>query len=225
MDKRDDRGDEHRFHTKTFDNIDAERREAILGVAIAEFADKGFNGMSINGLARKAGVSIGSLYSYFPSKEDLFLTIVEKGHDLLAEALSDIDPTAGFMATYNTLLYRARDYAKSYPELNLIYLDATTQGLRHLAKRLSGSLESLTVDLYQRLLGAAAATGEITLGGNPGVTAFCLDNIIVLFQFSFASDYHRNRLRLFLGVPDGDEVDEEKLIATILDFVRGALRA
>jgi len=212
------------FHTKTFEKIGEARREAILSVAIKEFADKGFNGTSINGLARKAGVSIGSLYSYFHSKDELFLTVCARGHDLLEHALSDIDPHSGLFPAYRTMLTRARDYAKSNPELNLIYLDATTQGLRHLARRLSGSLESLTASLYQRLLETAARTGEIRRDINPGAAAFCLDNLIVLFQFSFCSDYYRDRLRIFLGLADNEEIDEDGLIQAILDFVHAAMK-
>ncbi|HUI70559.1 MAG TPA: TetR/AcrR family transcriptional regulator [Spirochaetia bacterium] len=213
-----------RFHTKTFEKIDEARRESILSVAIREFADKGFNGTSINGLARKAGVSIGSLYSYFHSKDELFLTVCAKGHDLLEHALSDIDPSRGLFSEYRTMLTRARDYAKSNPELNLIYLDATTQGLRHLAKRLSSSLESVTAKLYERLLEAAARTGEIRRDIEPGAAAFCLDNLIVLFQFSFCSDYYRDRLRIFLGLADDQEIDEDGLIEAILDFVQAAMK-
>ena len=60
------------------------KAEANLSAALRHFAEKGFNGTSINALAREAGISIGSLYSYFPSKEDLFLSLVAQGQDSLA---------------------------------------------------------------------------------------------------------------------------------------------
>ena len=212
-----------RFHTDTFEKMETSRREALLTVAVQEFATNGFNGTSVNDLAKKAKVSIGALYSYFPSKDDLFLTVVEKGHALLEEALGDVDIDAPFIDTFASLVRKARDYARSNPELNLVYLDATTQGLRHLSARLSGSLEALTVDLYRKALGAAIARGEIRSGIDIGATAFCLDNILLLFQFSFASDYFRDRLRIFMDL-DGDEVlDEEALMASIVDFVRRTL--
>ena len=213
------------FHTKTFDKIDEDRRETILGVAIREFADKGFNGTSINGLARKAGISIGSLYSYFHSKDDLFLTVCARGQEVLQNALADIDPEVGLFAAYRTMLDRARQYAKSNPDLNLIYLDSTTQGLRHLARRLSGSLEPVTASLYRKVIAAAIRKGEVRSDINPGATAFCLDNVVVLFQFSFCSEYFRDRLRIFLGIADDQEIDEEGLVEAILDFARAATGA
>jgi AcrR family transcriptional regulator len=212
-----------RFHTVTFDKLGSEKREAILAVALQNFAEKGFNGTSINGLAREAGISIGSLYSYFPSKEDLFLTIVAQGHDLLESAISDIDVDAGFLEIYSTLLHRARDYAISHPELNLVYLDATTQGLRHLSARLSRSLESVSANLYKKILASAQARGEVRADIAPGAVAFCLDNLLLLFQFSFASDYYRDRLRIFLDLEEGQAIDEEALIEAILDFACSAV--
>jgi len=218
-------GKPRRFHTDTFEKVDAPRREALLAVAVEAFAAKGFNGTSINDLARKAGVSIGALYSYFPSKDDLFLTVVEMGHSLLVEALGDVDPEAPFFETYGALVRKARDYARSNPELNLVYLDATTQGLRHLSSRLSGSLETVTAELYRKALDAAVRRGEVRGDIDPGAAAFCLDNMLLLFQFSFASDYFRDRLHIFLGIGEEAPLDEEALIAAIVDFARRALAA
>jgi AcrR family transcriptional regulator len=212
-----------RFHTATFDNIGEDKREALLAVALSEFADKGFSATSVNALARRAGVSIGSLYSYFPSKEDLFLTVAARGHDLLERAIGDIDPEGPFAETFGLLLRRARDYARSNPELNLVYLDATTQGLRQLSERLSGSLESVSAALYRKMLEAAILRGEARAGLEVGPAAFCLDNLILLFQFSFASDYYRERLRIFLGLGEGEAMDEEALMAGIVEFARRAV--
>jgi hypothetical protein len=120
-------------------------------------------------------------------------------------------------------LRRARDYARSNPELNLVYLDATTQGLRQLSERLSGSLESVSAALYRKMLEAAVRRGEARAGLEVGPAAFCLDNLILLFQFSFASDYYRERLRIFLGLGEGEAMDEEALMAGIVEFARRAV--
>jgi TetR/AcrR family transcriptional regulator len=212
-----------RFHTDTFEKASADRRDALLSVAIEQFAAKGFSATSVNEIARKAGISIGGLYSYFPTKDDLFLTVIERGRMLLEEALGDIDPDASFFDNFALLVRRARDYARANPELNRIYLDATTQGLRHLSSRLSGSLETITAELYRKALSSAIARGEIRADIDVGTAAFCLDNILVLFQFSFASDYFHDRLRIFLGVGLEDPLDEEALISSISDFARRAL--
>lgn len=216
-------GSRRRFHTDTFEKAPADRRDALLSVAIELFAAKGFSATSVNEVARRAGVSIGGLYSYFPTKDDLFLTVIERGRALLEEALRDIDTDAPFFESFALLTRRARDYARANPELNRIYLDATTQGLRHLSSQLSGSLETITADLYRQALTSAIKRGEVRQGIDVGAVAFILDNILLLFQFSFASDYFRDRLHIFLGVPSGEMLDEDALISEISAFARRAL--
>ncbi|WP_423822559.1 helix-turn-helix domain-containing protein [Salinisphaera sp. SPP-AMP-43] len=51
------------------------RRAAILVAAQEMIADTGFDGMTMSALARRAGLSKGTLYLYVHSKEELFLAL------------------------------------------------------------------------------------------------------------------------------------------------------
>ncbi|MEX2367573.1 MAG: TetR/AcrR family transcriptional regulator, partial [Pseudohongiellaceae bacterium] len=53
------------------------KRDHVLEVASECFLKQGFDGTSINVMARDAGISKESIYRYFGSKEDLFLAVVE----------------------------------------------------------------------------------------------------------------------------------------------------
>ncbi len=55
-----------------------DKREEVLDIASETFLGKGFDGTSINVMAREAGISKESIYRYFGSKEDLFLAVVER---------------------------------------------------------------------------------------------------------------------------------------------------
>jgi AcrR family transcriptional regulator len=55
-----------------------ERRAAILGVAIEEFAARGLDGTSTEAIARKAGISQPYVFRLFGTKKDLFLAAVER---------------------------------------------------------------------------------------------------------------------------------------------------
>jgi AcrR family transcriptional regulator len=52
--------------------------EAILEAAAQILVERGFDGASTNLIARRAGVSIGSLYQYFPNKESLVAALIER---------------------------------------------------------------------------------------------------------------------------------------------------
>lgn len=56
------------------------RREVeILGAAAKFFAEHGFANTQIQGIAEHLGISHGTVYSYFETKEALFLATVERG--------------------------------------------------------------------------------------------------------------------------------------------------
>lgn len=67
--------------------------DSILRATAHILKTKGFAACSTNAVAKKAGVSIGSLYQYFPSKEALVAALAEEhareGYALLLETIRD----------------------------------------------------------------------------------------------------------------------------------------
>jgi AcrR family transcriptional regulator len=51
-------------------------RRRILDAAEAEFGEKGFHDGSISGITQRAGVALGTFYTYFDSKEEIFQALV-----------------------------------------------------------------------------------------------------------------------------------------------------
>lgn len=213
---------ERKFYKKTFEKISEDRRKRIFDVAIKEFASNGYNATNINVIARKADISIGSMYSYFASKEDLFLTLIDSELRILENALKEVNIEDGdIFSIFERMLRVAREYATTYPEMNQIYLDITTQGLSSLANRLSHKLEEITADMYKEVIKRARQRGIINSDIEVNILSFCLDNLIIMYQFSFTSDYYKERMKIFLG----DEIngDDDVVIHGIMGFVRNAI--
>src|SRR6516165_8529969 len=80
------------------------RPQEILAAALALFAERGFAATRLDDVARRAGVTKGTLYLYFPNKQELFEAVVrqalvpnlERGEALLDEA-DDADEPAALM--------------------------------------------------------------------------------------------------------------------------------
>lgn len=68
-----------------------DKRQQVLDGARAVFLAKGFDGASMDGIAREAGVSKGTLYVYFPSKQVLFAELVAAEKRQSAERLFELD--------------------------------------------------------------------------------------------------------------------------------------
>src|SRR5512138_2727122 len=57
--------------TSTFRRLDPERQEAVFNAIMQEATEKGPASLNIKEVARRAGVSVGSLYQYFPNRDGL----------------------------------------------------------------------------------------------------------------------------------------------------------
>jgi AcrR family transcriptional regulator len=64
----------------------AERREAVLTAAVAEFAARGMDGTSTEDVAAAAGISQPYLFRLFPTKKALFLALVDRCFQQVAAA-------------------------------------------------------------------------------------------------------------------------------------------
>jgi AcrR family transcriptional regulator len=54
------------------------RVASLLEAASAEFAERGYEATTMTAIATRAGASIGSLYQFFPTKEQVAVTLIEQ---------------------------------------------------------------------------------------------------------------------------------------------------
>jgi AcrR family transcriptional regulator len=71
---------------------DSAKRRQIMDGAREVFLGQGFDAASMTEIARKAGVSKGTLYVYFDSKEQLFEAIAHEACGAQAEGVFSLDP-------------------------------------------------------------------------------------------------------------------------------------
>src|SRR5262249_2670696 len=70
----------------------AKRRQSMGGAQVV-FLAQGLDAARMGEIARRAGVSKGTLYCYFQSKEELFAVVVQGSCSMQAEALLALDPS------------------------------------------------------------------------------------------------------------------------------------
>lgn len=210
------------FHKDTFENTSEDRRQRIIDQAIKAFAQKGYNATSINEIARESGICIGSIYSYFASKEDLYLSIANKGFQVLKDIFESMDSERGDIYTiFEKLLRSSKEYAEKHHELCQIYLDITTQGLSNLSQRLSNQMENISIRFYEEILQKARSEGRIDPAVDIRAAAFFFDNLLLMFLFSFTSSYYKERMKLFLGEDALENPD--KMIGHFVTMIQKAL--
>jgi AcrR family transcriptional regulator len=211
-----------KHNKEAFDRIPEEKRMRILDSAMEEFSSMGFGNANINEIARNAGISIGSMYNYFTSKEDLFLTLVNHGYKLLEEAIAGVNLEEGdIFDKLERLLRAAQDHAKKNRKMIQVYLDMTSEGLASLSKRLSRKMVSISAEFYHRLIIMARQAGIIRQDIDEKVAAYCIDNLILVLQFSYTTEYYRERMKIFAG--KNALKDDETIIRGIMHFIRYGL--
>ena len=75
----------------TFLELDQDKRERIIEVALNEFAAYGYENSSTNRIVKECGISKGSLFKYFENKEDLYFYLIET---VALEMMHDMAPDA-----------------------------------------------------------------------------------------------------------------------------------
>lgn len=206
-------------YKKAFEKIDNDKRTRILDTATGVFAEKGFMGANINIIAKEAGVSIGAMYNYFDTKEDLFLTTIDYLHDFLEkELVNAVSEEFGFFESLEAMIREAVLGATKYRNRTRLYLSTTAEHISGLTARLSKKLEGVTLNFYRNLAARAKVSGELPESTDTEMLCFFIDNQIVALQQAYSTDYHQARMSLFL---DG-ETDPEIVIPRVVALIRGA---
>ena len=98
--------------------------KSILKAAAQVFASRGYARTTTNHIAARAGVSVGSLYEYFPGKDAL---LVELAESHIAEGRAIVDEVWATIHTCRDMKEVVRRFARA-----MVDLHASDRGLHRL---------------------------------------------------------------------------------------------
>src|SRR5574339_1067737 len=75
-------------------DVSDERKNQIINAAEGVFTQKGFDQARMDDIAEETGLSKGTLYLYFKSKDDLIIAILDRMFQREVKQLENIDPNA-----------------------------------------------------------------------------------------------------------------------------------
>ncbi|CAN7378805.1 TetR/AcrR family transcriptional regulator [Caballeronia sp. dw_19] len=91
--------------------------DTILDAAADVLDRLGLEGYNTNYIADRAGVSIGSLYQYFPSKDAVTAALIERGHQRILSAISEYDHGDDWRRALEHVISVAAEHQLSRPQL------------------------------------------------------------------------------------------------------------
>lgn len=118
--------------------LESLRREQILEAAVKVFAEKGFRAAKMQEVANAAGISNGTVYNYFRSKDEVLLALLEglnetearpaqfeqlKNADLQTVFLTQMQHRFDFMMTQKEVMRAVLPEIISNPEVRALYFD------------------------------------------------------------------------------------------------------
>lgn len=132
-------------------------RRAILDAARSEFGERGFHDASISGITRRAGVALGSFYTYFDSKDALFRALVRDMSDQVRDHVAPVlhsapDQVAAEQAGLQAFIEFVRGHKEIYRIIDEAeFVDPDSFRAHY----------STTAERIAQRLDAAAARGEV----------------------------------------------------------------
>ncbi|NYH53831.1 AcrR family transcriptional regulator [Nocardiopsis arvandica] len=187
-----------------------QRRKRIVQTAAALAVRGGVEAMQMRSVAERAGVALGTLYRYFPSKMDLVVAVVTEEMDLLESGIVRRPPTADTAAgrAVDVLLRATRGLMRE-PEL----ADALVRSL--IMAEVKIELDVRISDLVWRV-----ATGNLEGAAGEDGTAVDRDSTDYVLVGSLTSVWIFELVEILKGRRDVDEVEHrlhtaaERLLAS-----------
>jgi len=99
-------------------------RRAILDAALELFIADGYGQVSIRNIAAKVDYSPGAIYSYFPSKDEIFFALAEEGFREIGERQFAGSPSDDPLGDVRAVAWRLYEFSKDQPQyFALVFLD------------------------------------------------------------------------------------------------------
>lgn len=203
---------------QTFFNLPAEKREALIEVAIDEFANNDYRSASVSRIASRAGIAKGSIYQYFEDKRDLFMYLLDlAGKEKLAFLQQTPEPGTNFFDYLRWLTAGGARATIAHPRLAQVGYRAYYGDLPFHDEALA-RLKEMSLRFVGQLVKEAIAKGDIDPEIDPELAVFVVNTLISeLGNFIFRRqglDPQR------LGREGHEAVDMDLVEGVFDDFVR-----
>lgn len=134
----------------------------VLEAAAAEFGERGYHEAAITGITQRAGVALGTFYTYFDSKEAVFRALVRDMSQATRQHVAEaVKGAPDRLAAERMGLEAFIAFARRHRELYRIIEEA-----QFVADDVYREHYRTFVDGYRRNLAAAAERGEIVDGAD-----------------------------------------------------------
>jgi AcrR family transcriptional regulator len=132
----------------------------LLDAAAAEFGERGYHEASISGITQRAEAALGTFYTYFDSKEQVFRALVDDMGRLTRQRIAErVEGMGDRLEAERAGLQAFIEFAREHKDLYRIVMEA-----QFVAADAYRSYYDVFAHAYRRNLAQAEARGEIRPG-------------------------------------------------------------
>lgn len=170
--------------TEQFNQLPIEKKERITEAFISEFAKKGFRAASMNKIVERAGISKGSLFNYFNSKNQLFMYVYKVAFERVKEYLREVREETKdeeFFTRFQKIMEAGVTFIQKHPKLARIYYRILYTGDSPEGATILRELHAESMKFIGSLVKQGVERGEISAGIDVDKAAFILESVLNRF--------------------------------------------
>jgi AcrR family transcriptional regulator len=209
--------------TRTFRRLDPDRQLAIITAILDEAVAKGPADLNIKQVAERAGVSVGSLYTYFPKREGLLAFAVELCTRYMTDMFDSYRPYLVALPLREALpafLIGGVEWGQMLAGLVQFFARAAYHGESPLTEQVVRPIATIMREMVHDMLTQAAARGEIRTDIDLAATTRTIYALLIVVGDSQLLPY----LNAYFQVT-GDDVPLERVMAAAMDLVLNGIGA
>ncbi len=130
---------------KGLSRLQKKNRKAIMAAALEVFSQQGFQGATLDQIAAMADMSKPNLIYYFPSKQDIFVTLLNQLIDVWMAPLGEIDPEGEPLEQICTYIRRKIRMSREMPRESRLFAHEIVRG----APRMKEDLGPILITRFQ----------------------------------------------------------------------------
>lgn len=189
----------NKYTKELFEKLPPEKKEKIIRAAISEFARTGINGCNVRDIAKRIGISHGSLFHYFSSKDDMIHAIIQTGYARQRDILvNDIPDREDFYEHLNQILLSCLAFAGEQKELISIWLEMSLPTHERFSRH-TFDLEAEAIRSLKELIEAGKQNGAIRDEIDTEAAAYMVDSILANVLKSRVSKIEKKKLKAHFG--------------------------
>ena len=150
--------------TRTFRRLDPERQHAVLIAILAEAFEKGPQSVNIKQIAKRAEVSVGSLYTYFHNRDGLIDFAIELCARWMNDTMAEFRPYLVQMPLRQGLMAYISggvEWGQLQSGLTQFFLKAAFHGDEELGDKFVRPIAETLIEIVREMLDAAIKRGEV----------------------------------------------------------------